>query len=111
MVVQFGKIPLGVSPEHGRRVRDYSDSQICHFERSEKSFLLPCSVATEMDYRSRPFLFVPLCAISCGQQDEIGDFLRFRNKRDVTRVDFDRFGFHSIGKETLQLRRGRLVLF
>src|SRR5882724_1928214 len=52
----------------------------------------------------------PLCAIACGQQDEIGDLLRFGNEGDVTGVDFDRPGFHSIGKETLQFRRGRLVL-
>ena len=53
----------------------------------------------------------PLCTICCGQKDEIGDFLRFRNKGDVTRVDFDRLSFHSICKETLQFRRSRLVLF
>ena len=68
-------------------------------------------VLRQIGYRSRPFLFVPLCTLSCGQKDEIGDFLRFRNKGDVTSVDFDRLGFHSIRKETLQFRRGRLVLF
>src|SRR5882724_4314534 len=49
-------------------------------------------------------------ATAGGAQDEVGNLLRVSDQRQVTGVHLDRRRMHSLGKETLELRRRGSIL-
>ena len=49
-------------------------------------------------------------ALAGGLQDELRDFIRLRDKRQVTRFNLYGLGSHALGHESLEVRIDRAVL-
>ena len=50
------------------------------------------------------------CAVTGSLQDQLRDFIRLRNKGQVTRFNFYGLGAHALGHESLEVRIDRAVL-
>src|SRR4029077_8029447 len=50
------------------------------------------------------------CALAGSLEDELRDFIRLRDKRQVTRFNLDGLGTHALGHEALEVWIDRAVL-